>query len=76
MPATIPYCCRTVGSDCVASIRPRSSGNPEYASNVGSTDATDIVDVENETGAPARSGPVVGRIGLPSLVTSCVHALL
>src|SRR4051794_2499503 len=29
-PTTIPYCCCTLGSDLVGSIRPYSIGNPAY----------------------------------------------
>src|SRR5262245_32720116 len=36
IPATIPYCWRTVGSELVGSIRPKSIGGPAYWSKFGS----------------------------------------
>src|SRR5256885_14092206 len=66
MPATIPYCCCTLGSELVASMRPNSIGGPAYSSNFGSTDAIAIVDVWKEKREPAPAGPAAGRAAPPA----------
>src|SRR5437762_181476 len=76
MPATIPYCCCTLGSELVASMRPNSIGGPAYSSNFGSTDVIAVVDVWKETREPARTGPAAAGTAAPSRVTSCVHGPL
>src|SRR5439155_18160423 len=38
MPTTMPYCWYTVGSELVASRRPKSMGGPAYSSNLGKID--------------------------------------
>jgi hypothetical protein len=76
MPAIMPYCCFTVGSDAVGSIRPYSSGNPAYWSTPGnSVDAATVL-VGKRSGAPARVVPVAAGIGLPSAVTSAAQTPL
>src|SRR5687767_15861506 len=72
----MPACCCTVGSDAVASIRPKSSGGPAYLSRSGNTADAATVWVGKASGAPARTAPVAAGIGRPSSVTRLVHTPL
>ena len=76
MPTTMPYCCCTLGSDAVASIRPNSSGGPAYSSRLGIRLEAATVFVGNRSGAPALVVPVVAGIALPSAVTSAAQTPL
>ena len=76
IPTRMPACCRTVGSETVASILPKSSGGPAYLSSSGKTVDAATVCVGNTSGAPARTAPVVAGIGAPSAVTRLVHTPL
>src|SRR5712691_2210654 len=73
IPTTIPYCWETVGSELVASRRPKSMGGPAYSSNLGRTDPTAVVDAGNDVADPARTIPACAAMVAPSRVTSCVH---
>ena len=70
MPAIMPNCCCTVGSDAVASMRPYSSGGPRYSSTSGSTVDALIVSRGKRSAAPARTAPAAAATGAPSSVTS------
>ena len=76
MPATMPYCCCTLGSDAVASILPSSSGGPAYWSRLGIRLEAATVFVGNSSGEPALVVPVAAGIGLPSAVTSAAQTPL
>jgi len=70
IPTVIPYCCETVGSDAVGSIRPNSIGGPSYLSRSGSSVDAFTVCVGNLIGAPARTQPGAAGIGAPSSVSN------
>ena len=61
IPTRMPACCRTVGSDTVDSILPKSSGGPAYLSRSGKSVDAATVCVGNARGAPARTAPVRRR---------------
>src|SRR5262245_51710090 len=70
MPATMPYCWFTLGSEAVGSILPYSSGGPAYWSSAGRMLDAATVLVGNLIGDHARVAPVAAAIGLPSFVTT------
>ena len=77
MPTRMPNCCCTLGSEIVGSMRPSSNGSPVYSLEVrkdASRPARSAVG--NVSGAPARTAPVAGGIGVPSAVTSAVQVPL